>query len=313
MRYVILRDDDTNALTPVDCLETLYRPFLACGLPVNLSVIPEVRLDARRPDGQGEGFLLGTTGARGATMPVSENKKLVAYLHANPGYQIVQHGCHHDCCEFDVRNRAEIVRRLEHGSKRLSEAGFRRSQAFVAPHDKLSPVAMEEVARRFGVISTGWFEWRRLPPAWWPRYALKKISRRPHWRIGRTLLLSHPGCLLSYQRPLETMLDSIKEVIDQQRLTVLVTHWWEYFRNGKPDEAFIKTLHHLAGYLATRRDLCVITFDDLAAMPAMMKDRLGRRFSFERPGAIPEKPSILPGWKLRQPHRAEKTSSYKMQ
>ena len=35
MRYVILRDDDTNALTPVDCLERLYRPFLNRGLPVN--------------------------------------------------------------------------------------------------------------------------------------------------------------------------------------------------------------------------------------------------------------------------------------
>ena len=28
MHYVILRDDDTNALTPVGCLEQLYRPFL---------------------------------------------------------------------------------------------------------------------------------------------------------------------------------------------------------------------------------------------------------------------------------------------
>ena len=37
MRYVILRDDDTNALTPIECLETLYRPFLDRGLPVNLA------------------------------------------------------------------------------------------------------------------------------------------------------------------------------------------------------------------------------------------------------------------------------------
>ena len=34
MRYVILRDDDTNALTPVEWLERLYRPFLDRDLPV---------------------------------------------------------------------------------------------------------------------------------------------------------------------------------------------------------------------------------------------------------------------------------------
>ena len=28
MRYVVLRDDDTNFLTPPECLERLYRPFL---------------------------------------------------------------------------------------------------------------------------------------------------------------------------------------------------------------------------------------------------------------------------------------------
>src|SRR5215475_6577775 len=58
MRYVIIRDDDTNAFTPVECLERLYRPFLNAGLPVNLAVIPEVSLNARMANGQPEGFLL---------------------------------------------------------------------------------------------------------------------------------------------------------------------------------------------------------------------------------------------------------------
>src|SRR2546425_7136904 len=58
MRYVVLRDDDTNALTPVECLERLYRPFLDCGLPVNLAVIPDVSTEAKMSDGRPEGFLL---------------------------------------------------------------------------------------------------------------------------------------------------------------------------------------------------------------------------------------------------------------
>ena len=44
MHYVIIRDDDTNAFTPVECLERLYRPFLNAGLPINLAVIPDVSL-----------------------------------------------------------------------------------------------------------------------------------------------------------------------------------------------------------------------------------------------------------------------------
>ena len=64
MRYVILRDDDTNALTPVECLERLYRPFLDRGLPVNLAVIPEVSTSAVTPEGKPEGFLFARHGQR---------------------------------------------------------------------------------------------------------------------------------------------------------------------------------------------------------------------------------------------------------
>src|SRR5580765_1234877 len=127
MRYVILRDDDTNALTPVECLERLYRPFLDRGLPVNLAVIPDVAMDARTPEGKREGFLSVGNGVlerecdpvgNGAgpfnsecpsrtggniehrtsniehrtKMAIGENEELVRYLRENTGYRIVQHG-----------------------------------------------------------------------------------------------------------------------------------------------------------------------------------------------------------------------------
>jgi hypothetical protein len=260
---VILRDDDTNALTPVACLERLYRPFLDRGLPVNLATIPEVREDARTRDDQREGFLPRESNPAVETVPLADNRALVDYLRANPGYHIVQHGCFHDTFEFDRTDRSEVVRRLERGAQRLREAGFEAPTTFVAPHDKLSPVAFEEVARRFRVISTGWFEWRRLPSAWRRSYLWKKICRRPHWRVNGTLLLSHPGCLLSYQRRYDTMLDTIRAVIARNDITVLVTHWWEYFRNGAPDEAFIRVLHALADELAARPDVGMTSFDAL--------------------------------------------------
>jgi hypothetical protein len=264
MRYIILRDDDTSALTPVECLETLYRPFLARGLPVNLATIPEVRVDARTPEGQREGFLPSVPNPAVETVPLAENRLLTDYLQGNPGYHIVQHGCYHDTFEFDRMDRLDVVRRIDRGRQRLREAGFNHVNTFVAPHDRLSRVAYEEVARRFRVISTGWFELGRLPWAWRPRYLLKKLFGRPHWSVGRTYLLSHPGCLLSYTRPLDSMLASVQRAIQRQKITVLVTHWWEYFRNGEPNESFIGVLHQLADQLASDPEIVVIPFSALA-------------------------------------------------
>ncbi len=264
MRYVILRDDDTNALTPVECLESLYRPFLQRGLPVNLAVIPNVATGTRLPSGEPEGFLLARKGTNSETVPLAANAELVSYLKANPGYEIVQHGFRHDYFEFDRLNSSEVGMRLEQGTRCLSDAGFARPKAFVAPYDKLSRDSLREVARRFPVVSTGWFEMRRLPLAWWPQYAIKKLRKLPHWRVRHTALLSHPGCLLSCHRDYGTMLDNVIQAVNSRRVTVLVTHWWEYFRNGQPDEAFIGFLHRTADYLSSDSNLRVLRFSDLA-------------------------------------------------
>lgn len=263
MRYVILRDDDTNALTPIDCLDALYRPFLDRGLPVNLAVIPEVATNALTPEGQPEGFLMAKNGIRAERVPINDRSELVHYLRQNPCYRVVQHGCHHDCFEFERSSVPEISGRLERGLRLLVEAGFPRPVTFVAPHDKFSRESYREVARRFRVISSGWFELRRLPVSWWPRYFIKKARQAAHWRKGRTVLLSHPGCLLSAQRDFGRMHDEIIRTIESRHLTVLVTHWWEYFPGGKPDERFIRLLHQTADYLASQSGIKVISFADL--------------------------------------------------
>jgi hypothetical protein len=263
MRYVILRDDDTNAFTPVNCLERLYRPFLERGLPVNLAAIPDVRTDAIRLDGRPEQFLFAKNGCGELTRPIGDNDKLAVYLRDNSGFHIVQHGYDHSLFEFDSLDPDDLCDRLELGSRLLLDAGFPRPQAFVAPYDRFSHVSLRETAKRFRIISTGWFEWQRLPVPWRPRYVLKKISRTPHWRTDETLLLTHPGCLLSNQRSLETMAEQVRETIMSRRLTVLVTHWWEYFDDGQPNEPFIQALHETANWLADCREIKTITFDEL--------------------------------------------------
>ena len=59
------------------------------------------------------------------------------------------------------------------------------------------------------------------------------------------------------------MLTGIVSHVNSNPLTVLVTHWWEYFRDGKPDEEFIGFLHETAGYLANHPEVKVIRFSDL--------------------------------------------------
>jgi len=267
MRCVILRDDDTNALTSPRCLERLYRPFLDRGWPVNLATIPEVDVHTRRADGALEGYLLDRNGGTADKLAIGSNAELVNYLRENSGYQIVQHGCHHDQLEFDRPDRTEAAKLLERGARVLMEAGFSRPHTFVAPYDKLSRASLAEVAARFRVLSTGWFELRRLPYSWWPKFALKKLGQADHWRIGGTWLLSHPGCLLSRYRPRHQIMDAIIGCLETRLLTVLVTHWWEYFPDGQPDEPLIEVLHETAGYLSRRRDVKIISFADLERVP----------------------------------------------
>ena len=115
MRYVIIRDDDTNALTPVDCLERLYRPFLDRGLPVNLAVIPDVATGTTMPDGKPEGFLLHKNGHGDCSLPIGSNAKLTNYLKSNSGYHVVQHGYRHDYLEFERISSSDAADRLDRG------------------------------------------------------------------------------------------------------------------------------------------------------------------------------------------------------
>lgn len=263
MRCVIIRDDDTNASTPAECLERLYRPALDRGMCVNLATIPDVSLDARTGDGNLEGFLRFKNGSVERTLPIASNQKLLDYIKANRGYEVVQHGLHHEYHEFERMPGEAVGAAVTRGKNLLREAGFPAPKTFIAPHDKFSPKAFAKVAAHFPIISSGWYELRRLPPQWWPAYARKKATRSEHWRVGNTLLLTHPGCLLSCFRSYSTSLDLILKHVMHQKLTVLVTHWWEYFRNGTPDEPFIAFLHETIEFLASQPEIKVIRFSDL--------------------------------------------------
>lgn len=263
MHTVLLRDDDTCALTPPHLLEKLYRPWLERDLPVNLATIPNVHANAVWRDGTPEGFRLGKTFDGASHRSIAENRGLLDYLAANPGYNIVHHGLAHDYMEFANDEKEALAKKIDEGRAHFEQAGFGAPGTFVAPYDQLSRGGHAAVAERFQVFSTGWFELKRLPRSWWPGYLLKKVRRQPHWRQKSLKLLTHPGCLLSHKREPASILPLIQRAVRSQPLTVLVTHWWEYFHLGVENSPFIRALHDTAEWLAGQPDIRVRRFTDL--------------------------------------------------
>jgi len=268
MRYVILRDDDTNAMTSPNRLEHLYRPFLAKGQPVNLSVIPEVRTDLQLEDGRPEFYLRADTSPKQPLMRMQESSPVVQYLLTNPGYCIAQHGLRHEPVdgqfEFNHSNPSDIVSRIETGRSILQDTGLPRPTTFVAPQDRFTRVSIREVAKRFQCISCSWYPPRCIPPSWMPAYYFQqKVLRQHHFRFASTVFLSHTGYLLARSRLKDDILGLIKAAIRMRKVTVLMTHWWEFFPDGRPDVDMIRILHELSEYLHNQSDIRVISFDEI--------------------------------------------------
>ncbi len=269
MSTVFLRDDDANTTTPPERLERLYRPFLARGWPVNLSIIPEVRTDTRLPDGRLEGFLHGPRAGSPGTLPIRENRALLQYLSAEPGYRLLVHGLHHDFpgghFEFASDDPRDLKARIARALMRFEEAGLGRPKVFVAPQDQMSRTAMALLAENFPVVSGSWYELGRVPRRWWPAYLIqKKVLRREVLRLGGTMFLGHPGCRFRPGRdPDRARLDVLAHV-ESHDLTVVVLHHWEFFPEDREDPVRIEALHALAADLAARPNLQVSALEDLA-------------------------------------------------
>ncbi len=268
MKYVVLRDDDANGTTPVSLLEPLYRPFLDRGLPVHLAIIPNVRTDVRRIDGRLEGFLCGEEAGKARLRPIEENQALLDYVRHERGYVPMMHGFTHEIIdghyEFSLDKPTETAERLDNGFAMFKAAGLGRPCAFVAPQDQLSRSSLREVTKRFDVLSTQFLSLEKLPCRYWPAHFMsKKMQSRRHLRIGQTIALTHPGCILSYNKSPQGMLERILKTIRPHDVTVIVTHHWEYFHaDGSMNEPFVAVLHALASYLTKAHDVRVIRIED---------------------------------------------------
>jgi len=271
VRYVLIRDDDVNALTPPEHLERLHRPFLDRGLPVNLAVIPKVYSDLSLPGGAPAGFLVAKRGNPPKALTLATNATLVQYLRANPGYHLAMHGYHHSEREFGPDggltprgHRRDIAYRLERGMKLFHEMGLPAPVAFVPPDNALCRVSLVELARQFRVISSDQFVYADVPWNWSLGYGWRALFSAPHWRAGRTRFLTHPPSPVWGLADGASMVSAVEALVARQRLTVLPLQWWEFYPGNEPNPGAIAAYHALAEWPAQRSDVKAVTFLDVA-------------------------------------------------
>lgn len=263
-RRVLLCDEDTNALTPPDKLDQLYRPMLDYGLRVNLAVIPWVRTELRKEDGQPWEWLGSETTSEARAIPVGHNSELTSYLRANPGFHIAQHGCHHERAEFARHSRLEIGRRLSQGAALLLNAGLGYPIAFVPPDDRLSSTAFDEVTSRYRVLYCRRSLWGSVPLKRWPANLLRRLRHSSSWRAGSASVLDLASDVLTRRMRAPDLVEAVKGVVEETSLAVLVTQWWRYFPLGRADLKAIAALHDVARWLVLEPDIDVVSFADLA-------------------------------------------------
>lgn len=243
MGTIIFRDDDTSYFTSPLRLEAIYARVWESGRPVCLGVIPQVYGDNRVYWTDGNPHDPGIPPAyRGAeaNFSILDNRELCDFLDdkaADGLVEICLHGFAHSFYEFITQDRAVIRRMLDEGRSILERAFPAASiETFIAPYDRLSPVAIEELVDGGFHISTRSLNLAPLPQ-------LPQIAGFDAGPINEgQMLYVCDDYLFTYQRdPTESLLKA-RTALQENELTILCNHYWMFFhpwRAGanKPDMA----------------------------------------------------------------------------
>ncbi|HSI21117.1 MAG TPA: DUF2334 domain-containing protein, partial [Verrucomicrobiae bacterium] len=190
---LILRDDDTCALTPPAYLETVYGPAWEKKLPVSLSVVPRI-IGSHNPN------IPPSERGTGKEYVLTEESPVFSLLHEKQQeglVDIVQHGYFHttnldlryppfgettgytrellqQSSEFYGASNAEIRERITKGKKHLEDLfGAGSVRSFVAPQEYLTPSLWKElVAQGFVGYSGG------IRPQFWEYVPVSAVSAK---------------------------------------------------------------------------------------------------------------------------------------
>jgi peptidoglycan/xylan/chitin deacetylase (PgdA/CDA1 family) len=282
MKYVIIRDDDVSFFTPVEVLETLYRPLLSRGGTASLSVIPAIACG--RPVGAHNGpfwtrykmdyspFIPPDFRDVNQHFPVSDNSELVSYLRENPGYELLQHGYDHSIIDGlpegkrTDRNDAEMI--IRDSAEIMLDAFGHTPDFFVGPWDAFSPQFLKNLSRHFKGISMYRLGKRHMPWHLKPIAVARRLypggTRAGFFRWKDFVIFEHPGTMISMFNRFDTILPSIKAALDRLDVLVLVSHHWEFFYdwNGL-NQPFFEVWLEIIDFLLSTPSIQITSFQEM--------------------------------------------------
>lgn len=243
MPKIIFRDDDSSYFTPPQRLEAIYGRLWEAGLPVCLAVIPMVYADTRVywTDGNPhDPSIPPPFRGRDECFSILDNRELCDFLNEKAAAGLVEiclHGYRHSFYEFITHDRALIRRKLERGRALLNEAFPAADvRTFVAPYDRLSPAAIEELIAAGFHISTRSLNLAPLP-------ALPQIAGQGAAAIrGGQMLFVCDDYMFTHKGDPAQSLVRARAAMAGGELTIICNHYWMFYhpwrdRPNAPDYA----------------------------------------------------------------------------
>ena len=278
MSILIIREDDINRFTRPGVLEDIYGKIWSEGLPVALSVIPDVltqkryRLD-RNP------FVPAEYTATEKNYTVFENRSLCDFLAQKRDYglaEICMHGYEHSYiknrAEFVMNDRDLIDDKLEKGNRIMCEClGGELPSTFVPPFDRLSGVALKVLLEKNMHISLSNLDMIRVLPIMHKvkaAFSLKKNKAGVYvWNTGHSNVFLSSGPAVSSCPEYDKMIESILDPENERGVSVLVNHHWGFYdhQTGKKNDSYFKWKDFAEQVLENLHKISVVTFSMYAA------------------------------------------------
>ena len=267
MPKIIVRDDDTSYFTAPGRLEAIYGRMWAAGLPVCLAVIPKIYGDIRVYWSDGnphDPALHPSFRGRDECFSILGNPELCAFLDEKAAAglaEICLHGCTHEFYEFISHDRELIRRKLDEGMSILQRAFPSASiGTFIAPYDRMSPIALEElIARGFHICTMS----LNLAPA----PALPQISGHAAAAINeRQRLYVCDEYLFTHQRAAEESLLRARSALKENALTIISNHYWMFYHpwRDSPDAGRLSAWNDLLDDVLDKDEFEITGFADEA-------------------------------------------------
>lgn len=267
MPTIIFRDDDTSYFTSPQRLEAIYGRLWDAGLPVCLAVIPMVYADTRVywTDGNPhDPSIPPPFRGRDECFSILDNPELCDFLNAKAAAgltEICLHGYTHCFYEFITHDRALIRRKLEHGLALLNEAfPAAKIRTFIAPYDRLSPAAIEELIAAGFHISTRSLNLAALP-------ALPQIAGHGAAAItARRALFVCDDYQFTHRRDPAQSLLMARAALEENDLAIICNHYWMFYHRwrGRPNAPVYAAWNSLLDNVLAGETHQVTTFDRFA-------------------------------------------------